>query len=81
MVAFPSTAATKTFEDSEQFPVLNPLDQDLDAGTWTLKCLAGADAFAGLVPAPQQKDRMHIKLNLPQSKRRKLHSPLNNATL
>lgn len=52
VVAFSINSCDKDIEDSEQFPILNPLDQDLDAGTWTLKCLTGADAFASIVPAP-----------------------------
>jgi PAP2 superfamily len=46
------TSCDKTLEQSENFSPLNPTDQDLDAGTWTMKALASAAAFDAIVVAP-----------------------------
>lgn len=58
----------KDVEETEQFPVLQPIDQDLDAGEWTLKCVVSADAFASLVPTPAAEGSDARKAELAQIK-------------
>jgi hypothetical protein len=52
LVVVTINSCDKEIEDSENFPVLEPLDQDLNAGTWTLKCLASANAYDAIVVTP-----------------------------
>lgn len=46
------TSCDKTLEQGEDFQALNPVDQDIDAGSWTMKALASSGAYDGIVVAP-----------------------------